>query len=250
MKPYFENEKTVVYNGDCLEIMKGIDDKSIDMVLCDLPYNTTANKWDCLIPLDKLWKEYKRICKDNAAIVLFSQIPFSIILGNSNLNYLRYEWIWLKEQGTGFLQANKAPLKIIENILVFYNSLPVYNPQMREGFKSYKFKQGGTSTNYNNKDNNIITENNGDRYPVNILEFPRDNEKLHPTQKPVELCKYLIKTYTNEGMTVLDNTAGSGTTGIAAFKSNRNSILIEKELEYCDIIKKRFLDLPINIFNL
>lgn len=250
MKPYFENEKTVVYNGDCLEIMKGIDDKSIDMVLCDLPYNTTANKWDCLIPLDKLWKEYKRICKDNAAIVLFSQIPFSIILGNSNLNYLRYEWIWLKEQGTGFLQANKAPLKIIENILVFYNSLPVYNPQMREGFKSYKSKQGGTSTNYNNKDNNIITENNGDRYPVNILEFPRDNEKLHPTQKPVELCKYLIKTYTNEGMTVLDNTAGSGTTGIAAFKSNRNSILIEKELEYCDIIKKRFLDLPINIFNL
>jgi site-specific DNA-methyltransferase (adenine-specific) len=250
MKPYFENEKTVVYNGDCLEIMKGIDDKSIDMVLCDLPYNTTANKWDCLIPLDKLWKEYKRICKDNAAIVLFSQIPFSIILGNSNLNCLRYEWIWLKEQGTGFLQANKAPLKIIENILVFYNSLPVYNPQMREGFKSYKSKQGGTSTNYNNKDNNIITENNGDRYPVNILEFPRDNEKLHPTQKPVELCKYLIKTYTNEGMTVLDNTAGSGTTGIAAFKSNRNSILIEKELEYCDIIKKRFLDLPINIFNL
>lgn len=121
---------------------------------------------------------------------------------------------------------------------------------MREGFKSYKSKQGGTSTNYNNKDNNIITENNGDRYPVNILEFPRDNEKLHPTQKPVELCKYLIKTYTNEGMTVLDNTAGSGTTGIAAFKSNRNSILIEKELEYCDIIKKRFLDLPINIFNL
>jgi site-specific DNA-methyltransferase (adenine-specific) len=234
-----DEPKIELYEGDCIDILKEIDNKIIDMVLCDLPYNTTANKWDCLIPLDKLWEQYKRICKDNAAIVLFSQIPFSIILANSNLSWLRYEWIWIKNQGTGFLQVNKAPLKIIENILVFYNYLPVYNPQMRKGFKSYKCKQGGTSANYNNKDNNIITENNGDRYPVNILEFPRDNEKLHPTQKPIELCKYLIATYTNEKMTVLDNTAGSGTTGKAAYELNRNCILIEKELEYCEIIKNR-----------
>ena len=155
--------------GDCLELMKDIQDKSIDMILCDLPYGTTENKWDCVIDLNLLWNEYNRMIKDNGAIVLFSQIPFAITLALSNIKYLRYEFIWVKEQGTGFFNAKKMPLKAHENILVFYKKLPVYNPQMRKGFKPYTCKSGKGSSNYGEQIR-VVTENNGERYPIDILE--------------------------------------------------------------------------------
>lgn len=224
--------------GDCLEIMKDISDKSIDMILCDLPYGTTKNKWDSIIPLNELWEQYERIIKDNGAIVLFSQMPFTAELVNSNLKLFRYEWIWKKENGTGFLNAKKMPLKIHENILVFYKKLPTYNPQMRTGFKPYKCKQGRHSTNYGAYEQGHITESNGERYPIDIIEFKKDTG-LHPTQKPVALLEYLIKTYTNEGDVVLDNCMGSGTTGVACKKLNRNFIGIELDEKYFNIAKER-----------
>ena len=216
--------------GDCLELMKDIPDKSIHMILCDLPYGTTKCKWDTIIPLDKLWEQYNRVIKDNGAILLFAQTPFDKVLGVSNLEMLRYEWIWEKEQGTGNLNANKMPLKKCENILVFYKKLPTYNPQMTEG-KPYTIKRdyndneifGKTGT----KDG-YVTDNKGLRYPTNILKFNRElKNRVHPTQKPVALLEYLIKTYTNEDETVLDNTMGSGSTGIACLNTNRNFIGIE-----------------------
>ena len=224
--------------GDCLEIMKDIPDKSIDMILCDLPYGTTRNKWDSIIPLDKLWNEYERIIKDNGAIVLFSQMPFTAELTHSNLKLFKYEWIWEKDNGTGFLNAKKMPLKIHENILVFYKKLPTYNPQMRTGFKPYKCKQGRHSTNYGLYEQGHITESNGERYPIDIIEFKKDSG-LHPTQKPVELLEYLIKTYTNENETVLDNCMGSGSTGVACKRTNRNFIGIELDETYFNIAKER-----------
>lgn len=226
--------------GDCLELMKDIPDKSIDMILCDLPYGTTRNKWDCAIPLDKLWEQYERIIKDTGAIVLFSQTPFTQILGVSNIKLLKYEWIWEKDNGTGFLNAKKMPLKIHENILVFYKKLPTYNPQMRTGFKPYTCKQGSGSSNWNYNENfgGYVTENNGERYPIDIIEFKKDSG-LHPTQKPVALLEYLIKTYTNEKETVLDNCMGSGSTGVACLNTNRNFIGIELDENYFNIAKER-----------
>ena len=225
--------------GDCLEIMKDITDKSIDMILCDLPYGTTRNKWDSIIPLDKLWNEYERIIKDNGAIVLFSQMPFTIELVHSNFKLFRYEWIWKKTMSTGFLNAKKMPLKQHENIVVFYKKLPLYNPQMREGFQPYSTARGSKNTNYGKFDNTYISSSNGDRYPVDIIEFKHDKEKLHPTQKPVALLEYLIKTYTNEKETVLDNCMGSGSTGVACKKLNRNFIGIELDEKYFEIAKER-----------
>ena len=227
-----------VLQGDCLELMKDIPDKSIDMILCDLPYGTTRNQWDSIIPLDDLWKQYERIVKENGAIVLTAQLPFDKVLGTSNLNLLKYEWVWVKQQGTGFLNAKKMPLKATENVLVFYKKPPTYNPQMRTGFKPYICKSGKGSNNYGEQVQ-VVTESNGERYPLNWIEVKYDKEKLHPTQKPVALFEYLIKTYTNEGDLVLDNCAGSGTTGVAARNTNRNFILMEKEKEYIDIINKR-----------
>ena len=227
-----------IRQGDCLELMKDIPNKSIDMVLCDLPYGTTRNKWDSVIPLDKLWKQYERIIKDNGAIVLFSQMPFSAELVHSNLKLFKYEWIWQKDNGTGFLNAKKMPLKIHENILVFYKKLPLYNPQMRTGFKPYKCKQGRHSTNYGAYEQGHITESNGERYPIDIIEFKKDSG-LHPTQKPVALLEYLIKTYTNEGETVLDNCMGSGSTGVACVNTNRNFIGYELDEKYFEIAEKR-----------
>ena len=224
--------------GDCLEVMKDIPDKSIDMILCDLPYGTTRNKWDSVIPLDKLWEQYSRIIKDNRAIVLFSQMPFTAELVHSNLNLFKYEWIWQKENGTGFLNAKKMPLKIHENILIFYKKLPTYNPQMRTGFKPYKCKQGRHSTNYGTYELGHITESNGDRYPIDIINFKKDSG-LHPTQKPVALLEYLIKTYTNENDTVLDNCMGSGSTGVACVNTNRNFIGIELDDKYFEIARNR-----------
>lgn len=222
--------------GDCLEKMQKIQDKSIDLVLCDLPYGTTRNKWDSVIDLKKLWSEYKRICK--GPVVLTAQSPFDKVLGVSNISSLRYEWIWRKEAGTGFLNAKKSPLKDHENILVFYDRTPIYNPQMRTGFKAYKCKKGGETSNYN-KSGTVTTVSDGERYPVTVLEFARDREKLHPTQKPVALMEYLIRTYTYDGATVLDNCMGSGTTGVACVNTGRNFIGIEKEREYYDIAVAR-----------
>lgn len=227
--------------GDCLELMKDIPDKSIDMILCDLPYGTTRNKWDSIIPLDKLWKQYERIIKDNGVICLFAQSPFDKILGCSNLKLLRYEWIWEKDNGTGFLNAKKMPLKIHENILVFYKKPPCYNPQMRTGFKPYKCTQGRHSSNYGDYKQGHITESNGERYPIDVIKFGRECG-LHPTQKPVALLEYLIKTYTNEGELVLDNCAGSMSTVIASTNTNRNCIAIEKDKNYFEIGKKRVIE--------
>ena len=226
--------------GDCLELMKDIPDGSVDMILCDLPYGTTKNKWDSIIQLDELWKHYERIIKDNGAIVLFAQTPFDKVLGCSNLKLLRYEWIWVKESGTGFLNAKKMPLKNSENILVFYKSLPTYNPQMTAG-KPYKCKQGSGSSNWNyNQDcGGHITENNGERYPVNVIKFNRERNTQHPTQKPVALLEYLIKIYTNPGEVVLDNCMGSGSTGVACVNTNRRFIGIELDEGYFNIAKKR-----------
>ena len=227
-----------IKQGDCLELMKDIPDKSVDMVLCDLPYGTTKNKWDSIIPLDELWKQYERIIKDNGCIALFAQTPFDKVLGASNLKLLKYEWIWKKDNGTGFLNAKKMPLKLHENILIFYKKPPLYNPQMRKGFRPYSQKSGRGSSNYGEQIR-VITENNGDRYPVDIIDFKRDKDKLHPTQKPVALLEYLIKTYTNENDVVLDNCMGSGSTGVACQNTNRNFIGFELDEKYFGIAKER-----------
>ena len=227
-----------IEQGDCLELMKEIHDKSIDMILCDLPYGTTRNKWDSIIPLDKLWEQYERIIKDNGCIALFAQTPFDKVLGASNLKLLKYEWIWQKDNGTGFLNAKKMPLKLHENILIFYKKPPVYNPQMRKGFKPYSQKSGRGSSNYGEQVR-VITDSKGDRYPVDIVEFKRDKDKLHPTQKPVALLEYLIKTYTNENENVLDNCMGSGSTGVACINTNRNFIGFELDENYFNIAKER-----------
>ena len=227
--------------GDCLELMKDVPDRSIDMILCDLPYGTTKNKWDSIIDLNELWVGYERIIKDNGVIVLFSQMPFTAELVHSNLKLFRYEWIWKKENGTGFLNAKKMPLKIHENIEIFYKKPPTYNPQMRKGFKPYSQVSGRGSSNYGEQVR-VRTVNDGERYPIDVIEFKRDKEKLHPTQKPVALLEYLIKTYTNEGDVVLDNCAGSMSTVIAALNTKRNCIAIEKDTKYFEIGKERVIN--------
>lgn len=223
--------------GDCLELMKGIPDGSVDMILCDLPYGTTHNKWDSVIPLDLLWMQYKRICK--GAIVLTAASPFDKVLGVSNLRMLKQEWIWRKESGTGFLNAKKAPLKNHENVMVFYSKPGTYNPQMRTGFKPYTCAQGQTKSENYGEQSGAVTVSDGSRYPLTVLDFPRDKSKVHPTQKPVALMEYLIRTYTHEGMTVLDNCMGSGTTGVACVNTGRNFIGIEMDDKYFEIAQKR-----------
>ena len=227
--------------GDCLDLMKNIPDKSIDMILCDLPYGTTRNKWDKTISLIELWNVYNKIIKDNGAIILFSQMPYSATLVQSNLKMFRYEIIWEKTQGTGFLNAKKMPLKIHENILVFYKNLPTYNPQMRLGFKPYKTKSSlNSSYNYHNGIGNCLSKSDGERYPVDIIKFDYDRkDKVHPTQKPVALLEYLIKTFSNAGDTILDNCMGGGSTGIACVNTNRNFIGIELDETYFNIAKER-----------
>ena len=241
--------ETKLYNGDCLELMNDIPDKSVDMVLCDLPYGTTKNKWDSGIDLEKLWRNYKRIIKDRGCIALFAQVPFAQTLGASNIEMLKYEWIWDKPMATGRLNCNFAPMKAHENILIFSKSAAcyvkksdnamVYNPQMTEG-KPYVAVSGRASTNYDTKwSKEQLTVNTGTRYPRDIQRFTHDKEKLHPTQKPVALLEYLIKTYTNEGETVLDNCMGSGSTGIACINTGRNFIGIEFDKGYFDIAESR-----------
>ena len=224
---------------DCLELLPYVPDGCVDMVLCDLPYGTTQNKWDSVIPFEPLWEQYKRVLKLGGVAVLSAQTPFDKTLGYSNLPWLKYEWIWEKESGTGFLNAKKSPLKSHENVLVFYSSLPTYNPQMETG-KPYICKQGGHGSNYNGPSKEVnITVNTGTRHPKTVLRFQRDRTQLHPTQKPIALWEYLIRTYTNEGDTVLDNCCGSGTTGVACRNTGRNFIQMDISEEYCKIAEER-----------
>lgn len=230
-----------IYKGDCLELMKEISDKSIDMVLCDLPYGTTQNKWDTVIDLESLWYQYERIIKDNGAIVLFAQTPFDKVLGCSNLRLLRYEWIWDKKLGTGHLNSKKMPMKRHENILVFYKKLPTYNPQMTKGDPYDKGVVHGKSSNYG-KQHEVVDKNvTGERYPTSIVEHTNANRqnRLHPTQKPISLLIDLIRTYTNENEVVLDNTMGSGSTGVACMNTGRKFIGVELDEQYFNIAKQR-----------
>jgi site-specific DNA-methyltransferase (adenine-specific) len=242
--------KNKVICGDCLEVMKEIPDKSVDMILADLPYGTTACKWDTIIPFEPLWEQYKRIIKDNGAIVLTANNPFASRLVCSNLEMYRYEWIWDKVRGYNFQQANFAPMKNHEQILIFSKSPAIYNkkgtcnyfPQKTEIHIKHK---SGTPTKTDNLRDGASTlikplniEHEG-FFPLSIQKFPKEKKSLHPTQKPVALFEYLIKTYTNEGDIVLDNVAGSFTTAIASENLKRNWICIEKEKEYCEIGLKR-----------
>ena len=228
--------------GDCLEVMKDIPDKSIDMILCDLPYGTTACKWDSVIPFKPLWEQYNRIIKDNGAIVLFGSEPFSSALRMSNIKKYKYDLKWQKDQGSDFMLAKKKPLKDYEDIMVFYKKQPTYNPQMREGFKKWTKKDTGNNIigHLGKQEKSQIKQSIGDkRYPISILKFNRIRNGLHPTQKPVELLEWLIKTYTNEGETVLDNCMGSGSTGVACINTNRKFIGIEKDDKYFEIAYNR-----------
>ncbi len=230
-----------IIHGDCLEVMKWIPSGSIDMILCDLPYGTTACKWDTVIPFEPLWEQYERVIKDNGAIVLFGQEPFSSYLRVSNIENFKYDWYWEKERLTNIAQVKKRPGKTVETISVFYKKQCTYNPQMQkyEGKKrTNKVKNGKLGKLIDDGTKRVKEyQDTGWRYPTQVLSFQRDilTSNLHPTQKPVALCEYLIKTYTNEGETVLDNCAGSFTTAVACDNTNRNWICIEKEEEYCNI---------------
>jgi len=226
--------------GDCLDILPTLSGNSVDMVMVDLPYGTTACKWDSIISLDFLWEQYNRICKDDAAMVFTAAQPFTTILASSNIQNFKYEWIWEKPQGTNPMNAKVMPLKSHENILVFYRSKPTYNPQMwystpYSGFSSDVSKIGEV---YGSQKSKHRDNPEGSRYPKTILKYKQE-KGLHPTQKPVGLMEYLIKTYTNEGDNVLDNTMGSGTTGVACINCNRNFTGIESDKKYFDIAKER-----------
>ncbi|UDV85450.1 DNA-methyltransferase [Bacillus cereus] len=232
-----------VFNMDCLEGMKMIEDKTIDLILCDLPYGTTSCRWDEIIPFNLLWEQYERIIKDNGAIVLTASQPFTTKLIESNIKLFRYEWIWKKgKHSTGFPNANRMPLKNHENILVFYKKLPTYNPQglikLDKPILKTKPKNLGILGDHMESMNKPhVTKYKN--YPKSVIDFPRDSRTFHPTQKPVALFEYLIETYTNEGETVLDNCMGSGTTAIACMNTNRNFIGFELDKEYWRLANER-----------
>jgi site-specific DNA-methyltransferase (adenine-specific) len=240
-------DKYSLYHGDCLEVMKQIPENSIDMVLCDLPYQMTACKWDVLIPFDKLWESYKRVCKKDAAIVLFGSMPFSAMLVYSNLKAYKHDWIWQKNAGSNFARVKYQPMREHEQIMVFCYGKPIYNPIMQERSESgkarnkypYKSERSGrrefllgTLSKRN------IQRCQELRYPSSIQKFNRERG-LHPTQKPVALCEYLIKTYSNENDIILDNCMGSGSTGIACLNTNRKFVGIELDDNYFNIAKQR-----------
>lgn len=231
--------------GDCLKLMKEIPDQSVDMILCDLPYGATRCKWDTVIPLEPLWAQYKRVIKTNGAIVLFGSEPFASRLRLSNLEWYKYDWIWDKVKGTGFLNAKKQPMRNHENILVFYGKQCVYNPQKTFGHvrkQAYKSKRLQTEV-YGEQKSDTVYDST-ERYPRSIQVFSTDTQKssLHPTQKPVTLLEYLIRTYTNEHETVLDSCMGSGSTGVACVNTSRNFIGMELDERYFQIAKKRIYE--------
>jgi DNA modification methylase len=242
-----------LFNGDCLEVMKSIPDASIDAIITDPPYGTTACKWDSVIPFDLMWEQLNRIIKPNGAIVLFGSQPFTSILVTSNLKMFKYEWIWKKERPTNPLLCKKQPPKYHENILVFYKKQPTFNPtfikrkeENKRNNKPREYKDN-TKIDTNKYSDRVLSGNNDLIYSPNILEISMQRG-IHPTQKPVALIEYLIKTYTNENETVLDFTMGSGTTGVACKNTNRNFIGIELDKNYFEIAKKRIEETPIKLF--
>ena len=244
-----------VFEGDCLEIMKQLPDKSIDMVLCDLPYGTTQNKWDSVIPLGELWQQYRRIVKDDGAIVLTSQGMFTAELMVSNPKMFRYKWIWEKSKSTNFLNAKKQPLRKHEDVCVFYRKQPVYHPQMIDGLPYDKgIRKNQMSGSYGDFQP-VHVHSDGKRYPTDIIYFKTaesEGKVFHPTQKPVELGRYFVRTYTNPGDIVLDKTSGSGSFLVAALLEGRNFIGIEKnenvalfkkgDINYITVTKQRLRD--------
>lgn len=239
-----QREKLSLFNGDCLKVMQDIPQKSIDLILCDLPYQVTNCKWDKLIPFNLLWQQYDRVIKDNGAVVLFAVQPFTTKLIHSNLKDFRYCWYWKKNNVTGFSYARYQPMRCVEDICVFYKKMPTYNPQ---GLKKVDKPIERTRK---KKDDSVYRLTLNDtvvqrftNYPKHLLDFKNEaasnKNRLHPTQKPVALLEYLIKTYTNEGETVLDNCMGSGSTGEACLNTNRRFIGIEKEIKYFNIAKNR-----------
>ncbi len=231
-------------HGDCLDAMATLADGSVDMVLADLPYGTTANKWDTLIPMDKLWAAWKRVCKPGAPMVLFTQQPFTTVAAASNLRELRTEWIWEKPNATGFLNANRYPLKAHENILVFCDRAPRYIPQMSAG-RPYRTKPSAGSTNYRQFTRRDPVLPRTTRYPRTVVKAVHDRmhlvgcKGLHPTQKPTSLCEYLIRTYSQPGDVILHPTMGSGTAGVAALNTGRRFIGIERDAAYFAIARER-----------
>lgn len=236
-----------IYLGDCLELMKEIPAGTVDCVICDLPYQMTSNKWDVLIPMDKLWEEYDRVCKDNAMICLFGSQPFSSMLVMSNVEMFRHEWIWIKNRGSNFANTIREPMKEHEHILCFSKGKWTYRKQMQERNGSglersrYNVKYKSKSTNYReftDRDENMLREL---RVPSSCQKFNTE-VGLHPTQKPVDLVRYLIRTYSDENDTILDNCSGSGTTAIAAYREKRHFICMEKDEKYWELSCKRLTD--------
>lgn len=239
------NNKIKLYYGDCLDVMDNIPDKSIDAIITDLPYGSTQCRWDTIIPFEPLWKQYNRVIKDNGAIVLFGTEPFSSHLRLSNLKNYKYDWIWDKVKGTGFLNAKKQPMRNHELISVFYKKQCTYNPQKTYGHKMKKsYRSKDLQTEVYGEMKNDYTYESTERYPRSVQVFSTDtqNSSLHPTQKPVALIEYLIKTYTNEGEIILDSCAGSMTTGIAAIRTGRKCICIESDEEIFNIGKNRIME--------
>lgn len=227
-------------HGDCLARMKDIPDGSVDMILADPPYGTTACKWDSIIPLEPMWDQLKRIIKPNGAIVMTAAQPFTSVLVCSNLKWFKYDWTWRKPKGTGHLNAKKQPMRDKEDVVVFCSGQTTYNPQMASGAPFGKKTGAAQQSAVTGKHGDFRNENKGTRYPKQVLEFGVvERDTVHPTQKPVALMEYLIKTYTNEGETVLDFTMGSGTTGVAAANTGRRFIGIELDLDYFNIAIER-----------
>jgi site-specific DNA-methyltransferase (adenine-specific) len=248
----------VLYEGDCLEIMPLLPDKSIDMILCDLPYGTTACKWDTVIPFKPLWEQYERVIKDNGAIVLFGTQPFTSALVMSNPKLFKHEWIWQKNRGSNFATLKYNPMKEHESILVFGKKIkyyPIKEERKGSGLQRVKYEFNPSNTGKRETYNNMELSKEKTNKKQEELRFPSSVQKfnvevgLHPTQKPVALFEYLIKTYTQQpGDLILDNCAGSGTTGVAAENLGRNSILIEKDPKYCEIIRKRMANRQMTLF--
>ena len=236
-------QNSALIHADCLDAMRALPDASVDMVLCDLPYGTTACKWDSVIPFEPLWAHYKRVIKRNGAIVLTASQPFTTALISSNMGMFRYEWIWEKTNAVDFAMAKKRARKMHENVCVFSEGQTTYNPQMQIG-KPYTDKPRARSNNVHGSNMpNLGIVNSGTRYPSSVVKISNGNNNMvHPTQKPVALMEYLIRTYTNEGETVLDNTMGSGTTGVACENTGRRFIGIERDPTYFDVAVGRISD--------
>ena len=227
--------------GDCLELMKTIPDNTVDLICCDLPYGTTKCKWDTVIDLALLWEQYERVTKDTSAILLFAQTPFDKVLGVSNLNMLRYEIIWEKPLATGFFNAKKMPMKAHENILVFYKKLPTFNPQKTTGHVRKTATRRGSDSELYEKGVGVTNYDSTERYPRSIQVFSTDKQlsNLHPTQKPLALIEWLVKTYSNEGDLIMDNCMGSGTTGAACLNLHRRFVGMELDETYFDVCQNR-----------